>query len=804
MPRAFSVVLLLIAHGVSMAQLGDIHLIRRAPLPMAAGDLNGDTYPESIAVENGGVSVWDLSGPPVELSTSPGTLPPGAVEKWVLEDVDGDGLKDLVAAGQQVFILMGLPGFSFDPAVTLVSTAWPVNDLFFTDIDGDLLPDLVLVQASPLRTVHWAKNLGGGSYGATQLIGTGTASCGPRNFGLNTVVAIADLDGDLDQDIVLQAPTLTTFLNNGSGVFSAQTIGGLNGNTMAMIDMNGDLLPDVLAPVPGQGVRWQQNLGGGAFAAPAAAGVNEYNGIDGITTCDWNGDGLEDLIIQRPASICFPAALTVAANIGAMTLGSESACGTDFIILIGLAIGQVDGDPGEEVLWTGGKGLHVNGTMVIPYVGATSAAVVDLDQSGSPDVVLASGSIPGPYCSYVYQMATSYNDAFGNFSVPMQQAYSEEFGIRTVRAAQIDSDSLMDLVALTSSLGAGGPIVWYKGMAGGQFDSIAQITIQNDGMDPLMGDVDLDGDIDVVSLDGFYVQVHLNDGNGMFTTTMHSGNNGWPGPMCLADLDNDGDLDYVMAGNQLVWAPNDGLGVPGTEQLISSAIYGIPMESIPIRIADFDMNGYLDMVVVIPGFPFPNDDQLAVVLNNGGGSFQPATIWDHAIGGEHLSTIQVGDIDNDSYTDILTLHDSILGYYKNYGNGTFAAWDSLKAAVPGNELILVDMDGDGDMDVLTGPVWVENDFPFLATMTHVAGTQYVSMHPNPSDGNFSLISTDVFRTDDVIAIVDLNGRVLRTLYGNGTREVLIERGALASGMYLLRIMRGGNAIGNVRVVLHRN
>jgi Secretion system C-terminal sorting domain len=52
-----------------------------------------------------------------------------------------------------------------------------------------------------------------------------------------------------------------------------------------------------------------------------------------------------------------------------------------------------------------------------------------------------------------------------------------------------------------------------------------------------------------------------------------------------------------------------------------------------------------------------------------------------------------------------------------------------------------------------------------------------------------------------IELIDLHGRVVRTLQGNGTREVMIERGALQSGLYMVRVMDVHGQRAALRVVV---
>jgi hypothetical protein len=49
-------------------------------------------------------------------------------------------------------------------------------------------------------------------------------------------------------------------------------------------------------------------------------------------------------------------------------------------------------------------------------------------------------------------------------------------------------------------------------------------------------------------------------------------------------------------------------------------------------------------------------------------------IWDHAIGSQHLTTMQVGDIDNDGFADFSRLTDAELGYLQETtANGSFCS-----------------------------------------------------------------------------------------------------------------------------------
>lgn len=80
-----------------------------------------------------------------------------------------------------------------------------------------------------------------------------------------------------------------------------------------------------------------------------------------------------------------------------------------------------------------------------------------------------------------------------------------------------------------------------------------------------------------------------------------------------------------------------------------------------------------------------------------------------------------------------------------------------------------------------------------------ASSPLFSVVPNPVTTSFELIARQPLTANDVIEIVDLNGRIVRT-QGGGTRTVM-QRGDMAAGLYTVRVMREGAALGTMRVVL---
>lgn len=116
------------------------------------------------------------------------------------------------------------------------------------------------------------------------------------------------------------------------------------------------------------------------------------------------------------------------------------------------------------------------------------------------------------------------------------------------------------------------------------------------------GDIDGDGDQDLVVTAGSSIFWFRNNGSGFFTTaqnisaTLHISN--WAHS---ADIDGDGDLDIVSSAandDNVVWFENtDGAGTFGTQQLISDDAYGANS----VFAGDLDGDGYTDVVSTSAG-----------------------------------------------------------------------------------------------------------------------------------------------------------------------------------------------------------
>ncbi len=724
-----------------------------------AGEANGD----------GLTDLFIRQGSSYRFALSDGTgdfvpVPDPYIETGGMEchafDADGDDRCDVVCArnvdGDAMLLENNGSGLLGPPTFVAISNfALPETG----DVDGDGDEDVIV-----LRTLMFAVMLN---------LGQSVFQEVTFPIGATRQASISDIDQDGMGDIVLstgtgQGPyTLSVMHSLGDGLFdpalAVDTLFDANGS-FRVEDLDGDAFPDLYYGEDDT-LKWYRNDGNGVLlpVAPMVPGFNKaYWLVDEQWTMDRENDGDRDIVVRLRDGPHLCAVEQTAPGsfaevpqwlVGSYTLGGVESADMDGdldldLVTFGYSIGSFN----AEVInfWRNDGTLDFAPRQMIADSAITilDMALTDLDMDGDRDVVCASSSMGS-----VFWLE---NDGTGTFS-PKQTCFSSTSAPKRFDATDVTGDGAPDLLAIYAT------------------------------SDEL--------------------HLYVNDGTGQFgSPQVISSSLNWPHEVKCADMDGDGDADAVVAdgnaglNNQVLWLANDGTGT-FTGPLSISALGEV---ATLLTIADVDNDGDNDLVYDRRVNSTSTD--VRVALNDGSGSFTPTTVTTLD---DQLSDLRLTDISGDGHPDVLLCGDSDPYTYllANNGSGTFASPVVLTDQQQWPQAALaVDIDGDGLRDLVTASggdqqlSWYAN----TGFTTGIAATSAPAsvVFPNPMSDAARIVFTGPVPADARIDLLDASGRVLRSIRGYGSREVLIERGHLESGLYVLQVVRGSGHIGSARIVIH--
>src|SRR5262245_24390738 len=267
------------------------------PRSLAVGDFDGDGKLDLGVATSYGVDVLMGDG-------AGGFGAPAHTGMWTdptsiaVGDINHDGVLDLGVSSNYAYsgwygtyytgyvnVLMGNGDGTFSDSGSVFANYGYHTGVVLADLNGDLVDDVAAANTS-YGTVTVMLNDGAGNLAST---------LGYYGGGGNGMAA-GDVDGDLDLDLVTSSSwSGAVLLNDGLGAFTTQYYTTQTySSDVALADFNHDGDLDIVTTAYSNDVTVVLGRGDGTFSPPihSTAGAYPYS----VATWDFNGDGWEDVV----------------------------------------------------------------------------------------------------------------------------------------------------------------------------------------------------------------------------------------------------------------------------------------------------------------------------------------------------------------------------------------------------------------------------------------------------------------------------------------------------------------------------
>lgn len=467
------------------------------PRSVAAADINGDGKLDLLTPNNprfqnqyidGSISILIGKGDGTfenhyEINVGP------QYYDLCLDDFNDDGIVDIAATGSESAVFL-----NDGSGVFTQSHSFKSEKFFFCakDVDNDGLSDLL---SDSDYGFFVFKNLGGGIFDSFSTADSGQGA-----------TVVADFDNDSNQDAITTAYSMSYFLKgNGDGTFQSPSIFTM-GNTYLAKDIDSDGNIDVLGVNYGvDKVEIYLGNGDATFQSQISFSTGQYPLA--ATTGDLNKDGKVDIITANQNT-----------NNVSILLNDSNETIFTFADKVDYSVG---GAP-------------------------RSVSVGHINNDSYPDIVTGQTKYVSSYPHYTFTIL--YNNTDGTFG--SRTDIDSHYKVFDILINDFNKDGYGDIAVLTDRPdGYTSGVDVYLNDADGTFTRKPN-TIYNDGQKLRMADINNDGQSDlVVVFEATYgsgndgIAVLLGDGQGNMSYPQYY--NGMDLSLCLADLNNDGEVDVV-------------------------------------------------------------------------------------------------------------------------------------------------------------------------------------------------------------------------------------------------------------------
>jgi hypothetical protein len=663
-----------------------------------------------------------------------------------LGDLDNDGDLDVVSGSG--------PNENYELIVwqndgTPFSGLWPFNDVGATSPDSNAMMCVALDDLDHDGDLDIVSGTSRGEVIVWQNDGTPFSGTWPSNqvgsASWSTRVALGDLDGDGNLDIVSgeTGGFVIAWRNDGtpfSGAWVSNDVGASTATvySIAVGDLNNDGRLDIVSgSAPGEDyevIVWQNDNSPFSGLWPSNnVWATSSEVVRSLALGDLDSDGDLDIVF-----------------------------GTNWQEDHQVSVLQNDGTPFSG-LWV------QNGALLSETI--YSVALGDLDNDGDLDIVSGSDSTAGTEVSSLQNDDTPFSGLWA-----LNEVGHSDSSIRSVAIGDLDNDGDLDVVSGSHEAEdyeiiahentlpeRPWPLAFPSNNVGAGLAGVYSVAL---------GDLDNDGDLDAVSGSGssaaYEIIAWQSDGtpfDGPWTSHNVGSSDDYVWAVVVGDLDDDGDLDIVSSGGtredyEIIAWRND--GTPGSMLWIPNDLGTGGDDVWSLALGDLDNDGDLD---VISGRGADTQYQVVVWENEGTPLSGPWTYNDVGASNDDVWSVAVGDLDNDGDLDIVTgsglseSHEVIA--WQNDGTPFSGDWPRSNVGASSDSVWAValgDVDNDGDLDIVSGSapgedyevivwqndgtpfggLWAQNDVGTIAT-----GVWSLALGDMDNDGDLDAVSGDV-------------------------------------------------------------
>jgi len=595
------------------------------------------------------------------------------------------------------------------------------------DVNGDGHPDLLVANASG-STVSVRLNNGTGQFSGGSEVSVGSQ---PRT------VTMADLDGDSDLDLLSSnsgTNTVSVRLNDGGGNFNGiqnVTVGsGVTDVAAGDVDGDGDL-DFVAASFSTNALSIRLNNGSGTFGGSGSVSTGAGSGPFFVALADVDNDGDLDALASYNTS----GGVGLFLNDGGGTFSSGAVVSTGAAPR-GLALADVDNDGDLDLgtVNTGASTVSINfntagsfgSPVTLPASSGRSLALADFNGDSAPDLLISDGNT----------VALRLNSGSGSFGSATSMAVGAS--AQGVAVADLDGDNDLDFATanfsdntvsvrlsqpaptITSFLPGSGSVGTYVTLSGSGFLGATGISFNGTPATVFT----------VASGTSATVQVPAGATSGPITLTTGSGTATSASPFTVVPAMSL--LSLAPSRHALAAAPAANVSATFSQALDPASL--TPQPGIPpvLRVFGSELGGRRSGSLAVsgpaltfaPSQNFRPGERVAVslppgVVRSAGGASGPGAVWQFTtavaggsgnfVGGPDLpiaagsTTMHAADLDGDGDLDVLSASFSgnTVNVLLNAGSNTFTTGSSTPVGPSPASLAVGDVDADGNLDFVT-------------------------------------------------------------------------------------------------------